>query len=277
LAQNKAKNEVFSYRQALNEAWKELESSLAPDVLQSMRVAERRAAAIAHGAFEEDDADALFFSEEKEDSDDDDDDEVTRNNNNNSSSSSNSRANNEWRRRNNKFGPKLPERKKKEKQEQPQQRHKRKPSTLQRVGSLVNVVTGGGKGKGDCGDEDIGVEGEDENDGSRALVTFDALQTHKSPRASRSRWFDTPSDAEEEDIDEEIDDIIRNRIARNNNNNNNNSKSKRAVANNKNKKYKSGSNGLKRNGVLSIVQRSVLHLVEDVRCFPQDADEPFDL
>ena len=25
LAQNKAKNEVFSYRQALNEAWKELE------------------------------------------------------------------------------------------------------------------------------------------------------------------------------------------------------------------------------------------------------------
>ena len=273
LAQNKAKNEVFSYRQALNEAWKELESSLAPDVLQSMRVAERRAAAIAHGAFEEDDADALFFSEEKEDSDDDDDDEVTRNNNNNSSSSSNSSANNEWRRRNNKFGPKLPERKKKEKQEQPQQRHKRKPSTLQRVGSLVNVVTGGGKGKGDCGDEDIGVEGEDENDGSRALVTFDALQTHKSPRASRSRWFDSPSDAEEEDIDEETDDIIRNRIARNNNNNNNNnnSKSKRAVANNKNKKDKSGSNGLKRNGVLSIVQRSVLHLVEDVRCFPQDA------
>ena len=120
----------------------------------------------------------------------------------------------------NNLAPNPPERKHNVKQEQPRQRHKRKPSTLQRVGSLVNVVTGGGKGKGDCGDEDIGVEGEDENDGSRALVTFDALQTHKSPRASRSRWFDTPSDAEEEDRDEEIDDIIRNRIARNNNTNN---------------------------------------------------------
>ena len=265
LAQNKAKNEVFSYRQALNEAWKELESSLAPDVLQSMRVAERRAAAIAHGAFEEDDADVLFFSEEKKDSEDEGDDEsdykAARNSNRSNSSSSasnNDNSSNDWSKRNNKFGPKLPERRKKEKQQQ----HKRKPSTLQRVGSLVNVVTGVGKAREDDGD---GSGGEDDDNGSKALVSFDAPQTPKSPRASRRRWFDSPSDAEDEDLDEDLDGIIRSRVERNIDKNN---ESKRAA---KNKTDKSGSNGLKRNGVLSIVQRSVLHLVEDIRCFPQDA------
>ena len=253
LAQNKAKNEVFSYRQALNEAWKELESSLAPDVLQSMRAAERRAAAIAHGAFEEDDADALFFSKEKEESDDDD----NNNNKKNNSNGVNNNSTNTKMKSNIGFGPKLPERKKEK-----QRRHKRKPSTLQRVGSLMNVVTGGSgennKGNDNNDDEE---EREDENDenASKAVVTFDAPQTPKSPRAPRNRWFDTPSDVEEEDIDEDIDGIIRDRNAKSDARKN--SKNKHVVTN----------NALERNGILSNIQRSVLHFVEDVRCFPQDA------
>ena len=227
-----------------------VESSLAPDVLQSMRAAERRAAAIAHGAFEEDDADALFFSKEKEESDDDDN---NNNNNKNNSNGVNNNSTNTKMKSNIGFGSKLPERKKEK-----QRRHKRNRRRCSVSGSLMNVVTGGSGENNKGNDNDDGDdEREDDNDEneSKAVVTFDAPQTPKSPRCARNRWFDTPSDVEEEDIDEDIDGIIRDRNAKSDARKN--SKNKHVVTN----------NALERNGILSNIQRSVLHLMEDVRCF----------
>ena len=211
-----------------------------------------RGGAAAIAAFEEDDVDALFFSKEKEESDDDDNNNKKKNNSN----GVNNNSTNTKMKSNIGFGPKLPERKKEK-----QRRHKRKPSTLQRIGSLMNVVTGGSgennKGNDNNDDEE---EREDENDenASKAVVTFDAPQTPKSPRRETDglihprmwrRKISTKISTASSEIETLKSDARKN------------SKNKHVVTN----------NALERNGILSNIQRSVLHFVEDVRCFPQGA------
>ena len=219
LAQNKAKNEVFSYRQALNEAWKELESSLAPDVLQSMRAAEKRAAAIAHKAFEDDDADALFASEDDEDDDED-----------------------------------------KEKKK------KQLISVVQKKRTMM-MNNNNGLNLPERGRENNNKRNNNDNNST----PFPRKSLNSTKKANR--WFDSPSDREDDDDDDIDDIIIETRVEEKSSTS---KKMKNVIINNKyDDGFVKGGGGSPRkirgNGLIANVQRSILNLAEDIRCFPQDA------